>query len=304
MRISGSIGFTGAARSVLLAVQDPNDESRCILAVVKSNLARFPTPQAYRIEDALAGTVFTFRVVWLGDAPEVGVRQLLSVADARPRDDAVRFLIAARVHMVARPAADLEREAKAEGLSIRTLRRARDELGIDKWQDGFHGGWWWGPRDSRDTGDTPQGPTNTFPVAPVNLPAETTPIEVTGTQGTRLGMAHVRRAVPAPRRMATTATVRAAPSTTGGWSWMPENSAGRGRRYLAEGRLLVTTVTDRVVVAKCRGDGEIYQLAGDPSGWSCNCPALTENCCHLVALRLVVLRPLGLMGRGREGIVG
>jgi hypothetical protein len=70
-----------------------------------------------------------------------------------------------------------------------------------------------------------------------------------------------------------------------------ESAATKARRYLVEGRLLVTTVTDRVVVARCRGDGEIYQLAGDPGGWSCNCLALTENCSHLIALRLVTIRP-------------
>ena len=49
MRISGSIGFTGAARSVLLAADDPQDEGRHILAVVKSNLADMPAPLAFRL---------------------------------------------------------------------------------------------------------------------------------------------------------------------------------------------------------------------------------------------------------------
>ena len=49
MRISGSIGFTGAARTVLLAADDPQDDNRRILGVVKSNLAEMPAPLAYRV---------------------------------------------------------------------------------------------------------------------------------------------------------------------------------------------------------------------------------------------------------------
>jgi len=41
-----------------------------------------------------------------------------------------------------------------------------------------------------------------------------------------------------------------------------EDARSKGIRYLAEGRLLVTTVTDRVVVARCRGGGEVYHLTG------------------------------------------
>jgi hypothetical protein len=72
-----------------------------------------------------------------------------------------------------------------------------------------------------------------------------------------------------------------------------ENSAQKAARYLAEGRLVVTSVfaDDRgtYVAARCRGDGEIYQLGHHPRrGWHRNCPARTAGCCHLVALRLVV----------------
>ena len=77
-----------------------------------------------------------------------------------------------------------------------------------------------------------------------------------------------------------------------------ENAAEKGRRYLAEGRLHVRAVSDRHVLATCRGDGELYHLTGDEGGWSCNCPAVTSHCSHLIALRLVALRPLPLDGPG------
>jgi putative DNA primase/helicase len=139
MRISGSVGFTGAARSVLVAVQDPNDDTRCILAVVKSNLVRFPTPQAYRIEDASAGTITTSRIRWLGDAPEVDVHQLLAVSERRGTegDKAQAFLVGAGIRKVARPAATVRTEADEYGINEKALQRARHALGIDAWKDGF-----------------------------------------------------------------------------------------------------------------------------------------------------------------------
>jgi uncharacterized Zn finger protein len=70
---------------------------------------------------------------------------------------------------------------------------------------------------------------------------------------------------------------------------MRENAASKGRRYLCEGRLHVETVHPHGVAATCRGDGVRYQLGWQPGpGWWCTCPVLTDQCAHLIALRLVV----------------
>jgi RecA-family ATPase len=50
-RGGGSIGISGAARSALVVGRDPDDESRLVLAVVKSNLAATAPSLAYRIVD-------------------------------------------------------------------------------------------------------------------------------------------------------------------------------------------------------------------------------------------------------------
>ncbi len=70
-----------------------------------------------------------------------------------------------------------------------------------------------------------------------------------------------------------------------------ENSEGKGRRYLLEGRLEVELVDGRRVIASCRGAGDIYKLGFDPRAraWRCACPA-RGRCAHLVALGLVVTR--------------
>jgi hypothetical protein len=70
-----------------------------------------------------------------------------------------------------------------------------------------------------------------------------------------------------------------------------ESADLKARRYLCEGRLVVTYVSGDHVDASCRGDGQIYRCGHNPaSGWYCNCPARSDRCCHLEALRLVAVR--------------
>jgi uncharacterized Zn finger protein len=71
-----------------------------------------------------------------------------------------------------------------------------------------------------------------------------------------------------------------------------DNVETKGRRLLTEGRLIVTEVGERGVIAECRGDsGAVYTLGyrHDESRWGCTCPA-RGRCAHLVALQLVTIR--------------
>ena len=67
-----------------------------------------------------------------------------------------------------------------------------------------------------------------------------------------------------------------------------ENAHDKARRYLAEGRLVVTRVSDSEVHARARGDsGAIYRASFVGGSWTCTCPARADQCAHLRALRLV-----------------
>ena len=67
---------------------------------------------------------------------------------------------------------------------------------------------------------------------------------------------------------------------------MRENAAAKGRRYLTEGRVVLTHVSAGQVSASIRGDGTIHLASYRNGLWSCTCEARTPNCSHLVALRL------------------
>jgi uncharacterized Zn finger protein len=71
-----------------------------------------------------------------------------------------------------------------------------------------------------------------------------------------------------------------------------ENARDRGRRLVAEGRLVIRRVNEEEILAVCRGDsGEVHELGYYPNGgWWCDCVARTR-CAHLVALMLVVVTP-------------
>lgn len=65
-----------------------------------------------------------------------------------------------------------------------------------------------------------------------------------------------------------------------------ENALNKGRRYAAEGRLVIWSVDATSARAECRGDGGIYTLGFDNERWFCNRPALGRNS-HQYALGLV-----------------
>jgi hypothetical protein len=65
-----------------------------------------------------------------------------------------------------------------------------------------------------------------------------------------------------------------------------ENALNKGRRYAAEGRLVVRFVEAGSARAECRGDGATYVVGFESGRWSCSCPAL-GRCSHQYALGLV-----------------
>lgn len=67
-----------------------------------------------------------------------------------------------------------------------------------------------------------------------------------------------------------------------------ENAAAKARRYLGEGRLVLTRVDPLRVIGACRGDGAIHTVTYTQRTWACTCPARTDQCAHLLAVRLVV----------------
>jgi len=131
-RGGGSIAIIGVARSTLLVASAPEDDGTRIVAQTATNLAVEAPSLRFRLED-VGGVA---RVEWLGVAEGVTADDLAAVSE--PASSGERGTLALAVdalrEVLARgpvPAADATRAVRSEtGCSDRTVRRARDTLGV------------------------------------------------------------------------------------------------------------------------------------------------------------------------------
>jgi hypothetical protein len=152
-RGSGSIGIVGAARAGLLVAPDPDDDSRRILAMSKSNLAKMPDALAYRLVDDERYSCA--RVVWDGASRHTAndlVRPRVDEEEAPALAEAVRVLeeILSDGPLAA---GNIKKMAAQAGVTERTLHRARQALGVTTRRQGFGQGalyMWAMPADPPD----------------------------------------------------------------------------------------------------------------------------------------------------------
>jgi len=135
-RGGGSIGIIGAARAGLLVAEDPDDETRRVLAVVKCNLGPKAPAIAYRLVPAMDVT----RVAWEGVTKHTARQLLAGPGEDGAGTEAETFL---RDVLAAGPVAS--QDVKKQGVFERTLWRAKAALGIRATRHGFGGagGWFW-----------------------------------------------------------------------------------------------------------------------------------------------------------------
>lgn len=138
-RVGGSIGFTGLARSVLLAGVDPEGGRRAIVPI-KQNLAAPVEPIEYWL-DAEG------RFWWGQAAPELTAERLLAAQSSKPASavEAASQFLEDCLADGERAADEVVRLAKGARISEATLRRAKDALNVTVQRTGFgkEGRWFW-----------------------------------------------------------------------------------------------------------------------------------------------------------------
>lgn len=139
-RGGGSIGVIGAARSALLVAPDPDDESRRVLAVVKSNLAAPATSLAYRlVPDDGRGCA---RICWEGTSPHCADVLVCPPGTAEERGElceAIQFLKEVLANGPV-PVKEVKASARSADISEPTLQRAKRKLGVVAHKVGGHFG--------------------------------------------------------------------------------------------------------------------------------------------------------------------
>jgi RecA-family ATPase len=154
-RIGGSIALPAAARSVLLLTRDPDDPEQTqgslrVLAHVKSNLDRFQPSLAYRIDETNVSAI---------DEPVPAIRELgpsrytaeqllaLNQPEARSKREEAQELLKAELADGPKLVRDLHGRAHELGISLTTLNRAKDDLGVASRKRNL-GAWEWTLPDS------------------------------------------------------------------------------------------------------------------------------------------------------------
>lgn len=65
-----------------------------------------------------------------------------------------------------------------------------------------------------------------------------------------------------------------------------EGAPLKARRYLTDGRVSILRAAPGHVRALVRGDGAFYECGYRDGRWFCACRARTDQCSHLLAVRL------------------
>jgi putative DNA primase/helicase len=144
-RGGGSIGLTGAARSVLMVGIDPNDPDIRILAGVKMNLCAMPESLTFSLKwDDEGHAIYCY---W-GQPSSLSADQILAASNAPPidksaLDEATEFL-QELLKEGSKPSKEIFKTAKEAGISDRTLLRAKAAMAIRSVRpNGFTGPWEW-----------------------------------------------------------------------------------------------------------------------------------------------------------------
>jgi putative DNA primase/helicase len=149
LRVSGSLAFVAAARAVYLVIRDPGNDRRRLFLPAKNNLGEDRTGYAYQIESAsLAGEIKTSRIVWEREAVTVTADEALSPRGTGPppKLDAAMGWLGELLAQGPLSPVEVQAAAGTAGHAWATVRRAANEIGVEKTKDGYGGGWIWSLR--------------------------------------------------------------------------------------------------------------------------------------------------------------
>lgn len=140
----GSRAFTGLARAVWHLSADPDDDERRLWLPGKNNLAKRPSGLAFRIVGPGASGCVDWEPDAVGlSADDAMARERLGEDGERSAVDEARAWLIDNLDQKGRPANDIKKAARADGIKDRTLDRASDRLGVLKGPGGFGGAWVW-----------------------------------------------------------------------------------------------------------------------------------------------------------------
>lgn len=142
-RGQGSIDFVAACRSAFVVGENPDDAEERVLCHLKSNLAPKTSSLVFGIDQGRFG--------WKGES-NLTAEQVLAVpaeGEERTRQGEAKSFLEEVLADGPVNSSEVEKQAKAAGISRATLWRAKDALGVNAKKTGFDSGWQWYIADRR-----------------------------------------------------------------------------------------------------------------------------------------------------------
>jgi putative DNA primase/helicase len=150
-RIIGSVAFVNQARAAFIVTPDAEDGTRMLLMPSKNNLAPLKHGLAYRIEGYLIpgdeGEILTSRIGWESAPVTITADQALAAHfeddQAKTAKDEATDFLSDTLRAGPMSVKDVNTKARDAGHSPKSIRSAREALGIKPEKSGFDGGWQW-----------------------------------------------------------------------------------------------------------------------------------------------------------------
>ena len=164
-RFIGSIAFVGAPRMAFAVMEDPDNEGRRLFLHAKNNLAVPPQGLAYKlnqvvIEPAAAGIIAS-RVDFELEAVDMTANEALAVEVGKGKTkaiDAAKNFLTELLADGPELQPSVETTAAVAGLSWATVRRAKNELGVESHRVGDGWSWSMPGQDAQGAQGTPSKP--------------------------------------------------------------------------------------------------------------------------------------------------
>lgn len=135
---SGSLAFVAGPRIAFIVAVEPETERRLLLSV-GSNIGKDAAGLGYRIAEAHAGRIKTTRLQW-DDAPvTVSASEALRAGNGEQsnKQTAAEEFLRDALDDGPRYQTEINTLARQQGISDRTLRRAKDQLHIESFKEGL-----------------------------------------------------------------------------------------------------------------------------------------------------------------------
>jgi hypothetical protein len=155
LRVLNSIAFVAAARAVYIIMRDDDDADRRLFLAAKNNLGRIRTGLAFKVIEKLAPPpVFEMypAIKWEDEVVHMTADEALAAKNdgrASEKLEAAKALLRELLAHRAVKKTQIEAKAKERNIGLKSLRNAKDALGVVASQS--ERAWWWRMPDQDPT---------------------------------------------------------------------------------------------------------------------------------------------------------